>query len=141
MTPRWRLADQGRHGDTMTTMTRTLDYGKGYGGKLGNKCWAARVTGTDNTYGLRREFLEPTKVEREHFNRPRTIIHFSYELEIDGLYELSESGERWFVFVYAGAETGAVKSAKLSDTRVKAWVAALDEGKSGKEARLASKGL
>src|SRR5690606_18622834 len=73
---------------TDMTVIRTLRYGKGYSGRLGNRCWAARITGTDNTYGLAREFLEPVSVEREHFNRPRTIVHFSYELEVDGLYEL-----------------------------------------------------
>src|SRR5690606_1425031 len=85
---------------TDMTVIRTLRYGKGYSGRLGNRCWAARITGTDNTYGLAREFLEPVSVEREHFNRPRTIVHFSYELEVDGLYELSEEGERWFVGVW-----------------------------------------
>ena len=41
---------------------------------------------------------------------------------------------------YAG-KAGEVKTAKLSDARIKAWVAALDAGQSGREARLASKGL
>lgn len=125
----------------MTTMTRTLRYGKGYSGKLGNKCWIAEITGSDNSYGLARTFIDPVKVEREHFNRPRTIIEFAYELAVDGLYELSAEGDRWFVGVFADAKTGEIKSMKLSDARVKAWVAALDEGKSNHEARIASKGL
>lgn len=124
----------------MTTMTRTLRYGNGYAGKAGNKCWAARITGTDPNYGLQREFLEPAKVEREHFNRARTMIDFSYELEVDGLYELSEDGERWIVMCYA-AKDGEIKTSKISDARLKAWVAALDDGKTEREARLASKGL
>lgn len=124
-----------------TTMIRTLRYGKGYRGKLGNKCWAAEITGSDNTYGLKRTFLEPVKVEREHHNRPRTMVHFSYELEVDGLYELSAEGDRWFVGVWPHKDTGEVVAGRLSDERVKAWVAALDEGKSNREARLASKGL
>lgn len=126
--------------DTMTTMTRTLRYGKGYSGKLGNKCWIAEITGSDNSYGLARTFLDPVKVEREHFNRPRTIIEFSYELAVDGLYELSAEGDRWFAMCYATAE-GEIKTCKVSDARVKAWVAALDDGKTNREARLASKGL
>lgn len=125
----------------MTTMTRTLRYGKGYSGKLGNKCWIAEITGSDNTYGLKRTFLEPTRVEREHFNRPRTIINFSYELAADGLYELSAEGERWIEMCYVDKTTGETKTSKVSDARVKAWVAALDEGKTNREARLASKGL
>lgn len=125
----------------MTTMTLTLRYGKGYSGKLSNKCWAARITGSDKTYGLAREFLEPVEVKREHFNRARTIIEFSYELEVDCLYELSEGGERWFVGCWTHKDTGEVVTGRVSDARVKAWVAALDEGKTNREARLASKGL
>jgi len=123
------------------TTTRTLRYGKGYTGRLGNRCWAARITGTDNTYGLAREFLEPTSVEREHFNRSRTIVHFSYELELDGLYELSEGGERWFVGIWPHKDTGKPVCGRISDERAYAWARALDEGKSDREARKASKGL
>ena len=123
----------------MTTI-RTLRYGKGYSGRRANKCWAARITGSDRAYGLAREFLEPVKVEREHFNRPRTVIKFSYELEVDCLYELSEEGDRWFVGCWKN-KTGEVVTGRVSDARLKAWVAALDEGKTNREARLASKGL
>lgn len=125
----------------MTKMTLTLRYGKGYRGQMGNKCWAARITGSDKTYGLAREFLEPVEVEREHFHRPRTIIEFSYELEVDCLYELSEDGDRWFAGCWTRKSTGEVVIGPVSDARVKAWVAALDQGKTNREARLASKGL
>jgi hypothetical protein len=124
----------------MTTMTLTLRYGKGYLGALGNRCWVAEITGSDKTYGLQRTFLKPTSVEREHFHRPRTIINFSYELVVDRLYEISAEGDRWFEMCYPTAE-GEIKTARVSDDRVKAWVAALDAGKTNREARLASKGL
>lgn len=125
----------------MTTMIRTLRYGMGYSGKMGNKCWVARITGTDNTYGLSREFIDPIKVEREHFGRARTMIDFSYELEMDGLYELSAEGERWFAMCFRSQQSGELKTARVSDARVKAWAAALDAGKTDSAARLASKGL
>jgi hypothetical protein len=131
----------GGHGTRLRTMTRTLRYGKGYTGKSGNKCWVARITGTDKTYGLQRDFLEPTEIKREHFNRARTMIDFSYELTVDGLYELSEDGERWFEMCFAAKDGGEIKTSKISDARLKAWVVALDEGKTDREARLASKGL
>lgn len=124
----------------MTTKTRTLRYGKGYTGKTGNRPYVARILGADNHYGLSREFLEPVKVEREHFNRARTMIDMTYELEADGLYELSEEGERWIVMCYATVE-GEIKTGRVSDARLKAWVAALDDGHTDREARLASKGL
>lgn len=126
---------------TQQTMMRTLSWGKGYTGKSGSKCWIARITGSDKVYGLQRSFLEPVNVEREHFNRPRTMIHFSYELVVDGLYELSADGERWFVGVWPRKDTGEIVSGRLSDARAKAWAVALDEGKSNREARLTSRGL
>ena len=73
--------------------TRTLRYGKGYSGNSGNRCWIAAIHGTDKQYGLNRTFLDPDKVDREHFNRPRTMVDFTWELDA-GLYEASESGER-----------------------------------------------
>src|SRR5690606_5219229 len=136
-----RCDGSGRREDRTMTVIRTLRYGKGYSGRLGIRCWAARITGTDNRFGLKRTFLEPTSVEREHFNRPRTIIHFSYELEVDGLYELCEEGERWFVGVWPHKDTGEPVCGRISDERAYAWARALDEGKSDREARRASKGL
>jgi hypothetical protein len=121
-------------------MKRTLRYGAGYKGKLGNKCWIARITGTDAEYGLSREFLEPTSVERQHFNRIRTIIEFTYDLETDGLYELCEEGERWFEMCYLSATTGEQKTRTVSDVRVTAWVEALNAGETDRDARLSSKG-
>lgn len=123
-----------------TTMTRTLRYGKGYAGKRGTRPYIARILGTDTQYGLRREFLEPVAVEREHFNRARTMVDMTYELEIDGLYELSAEGDRWIVMCYS-THDGAIKTATISHARLHAWVAALDDGKTAREARLASKGL
>lgn len=122
----------------MTTMTKTLRYGKGYAGALSNKCWVAEITGSSSTYGLQRVFLEPTKVEREHFNRPRTLIYFSYELAANRLYELSAEGDRWFAATWQ-EESGEVVSGYVSDERAKVWAAALDEGKTNIEARQASK--
>lgn len=124
----------------MTTMIRTLRYGKGYSGKLANKCWVARIGGSSKEFGLTREFLEPVKVERASFTNPRTIVIFSFELEQDQLYELRAEGERWIVMCYEAVD-GSLKTAKLSDARIKAWVAALDGGMTGGEARVASKGL
>lgn len=119
--------------------TVTLTYGKGYAGKMGNKCWIARIGGTDKQYGLRREFIEPDKVEREHFNRPRTTITMTWDLPV-GLYELSQHGERWFRLI-APSKTDGIGSFVVSDARIKAYVAALDDGQDDDAARKASKGL
>lgn len=118
--------------------TKTLTYGKGYTGKAGNKCWIAKITGTDKQYGLSRSFIEPDSVEREHFNRPRTMITFTYELE-HGLYECSSHGDRWFWIVCEGQGDGAVAAFKPSDERVKAMAELMDHGMDFNAARRATK--
>lgn len=115
---------------------RTLKYGKGYTGKLSNKCWVARIAGTDKKYGLAREFIEPDSVEREHFNRPRTIINFSWSLDV-GLYEYSEQGDRYFFVV--NVKDGEYKAFRPSDERVKAMAMLMDGGMSAEDARKATR--
>lgn len=125
--------------DTQTTMLRTLRYGQGYAGKRGCRPYCAKITGTDMRYGLTREFAESVSAVREHYNRSRTMIDITYELYLDGLYELSEEGERWIVMCYPDKTTGAPRVAKVSDERLRRWLAALDAGMSDRDARIASK--
>jgi hypothetical protein len=102
-------------------MEKTLVYGKGYMGKLGNRVWVAQITGTHPKFKLEREFLEATSVKRHHFNRPRTLVDITYDLS-DGLYEMSESGERSFVLVLNDEEH------KISPDDAVAIAQQLDEG-------------
>lgn len=118
--------------------TRTLRYGKGYTGKMSIKCWIATITGSDNTYALARSFLEPAKVEREHFNRARTMIDFSYTLDV-GLYEQSEGGEREFFAVWLRASDSKYCWTRIDDARLKAMIALMDGGMSADDARRATK--
>ncbi|MCC6475135.1 MAG: hypothetical protein IT514_15485 [Burkholderiales bacterium] len=115
---------------------RTLRYGKGYSGKLGNKCWIAAIHGTSNQYGLQRAFIEPDKIEREHFNRPRTMIDCTWSLDV-GLYEASEGGERWFFVV--NIKDGEHKAFRPDEERVKAMAKLMDDGMSAEEARKATR--
>lgn len=116
--------------------TRTLRHGKGYSGKMGNKCWIAAIEGSDNTYGLSRSFLDADSVEREHFSRPRTMINFSYSLDV-GLYEQSEGGDREFFVVWI--KNGEHVRTRVDSDRVKAMVALMDGGMSADDARRATK--
>lgn len=118
-------------------ITKTLEYGKGYSGRLGNKCWLAAITGMSENYGLEREFLDPVKVEREHFNRPRTIIHFTFALDV-GLYEYSECGERHFLVVWVN-KLGEHKKFAPPEDRVRKMVDLMDAGMTADEARKATK--
>jgi hypothetical protein len=110
-----------------------LSWGRGYSGKMGNKCWVAKIKGIDEEYKFDRTFLDADRVEKEHFGRQRTIINFYYNLE-DGLYEQSEKGEKILFIVWDNEkwkdieEERAMKIAKL-----------LDEGKGFEESRLATK--
>jgi len=128
----------------MATLTKKLRWGKGYSGKLGNKAWIARITGvevdvlsTGKVMPLTREFVDATRVEREHFNRARTVIEFTYDLE-PGLYEQSAEGERSLFIVFANAE-GAIKWSTVSAARARAIAERLDEGESFEAAIIATK--
>jgi hypothetical protein len=124
----------------MITYTKTLRYGKGYTGKSGNKCWIARINGTDRWYGLSRDFLEPAKIEREHFNRPRTMIDMTWELE-PGLYEASQDGDRWFLLVVPKND-GSITAFQPTEERMKKILALMDDGidfNSARKATLAPK--
>lgn len=120
-------------------MAITLEYGKGYAGKMGSKCWVAEISGSDRTgpFGLARTFLDPGKVEKEHFNRARTMVKFTYRLPI-GLYEASEGGERYFFVVWASAD-GTFGWTRIREDRVKAMIALMDGGMSANDARRATR--
>lgn len=120
-----------------TTYTKTLRYGKGYSGKSGHRCWIARITGTDTQYELSREFLEPAKVEREHFNSARTMIDFTWELE-SGIYEASENGERWFIMVRPNKD-GTMSAVQPTEERMRAILHFMDEGMEFEAARKATR--
>jgi len=122
---------------TDATISRTLRWGKGYTGRLGKRCWVARITGTDPEYGLSREFVEPSKVEREHFTRARTIINFTYDLSV-GLYELCAESERWYLIVWR-AKDGSLKAFRPDDKRVAAIAALMRDGTEFDAARRATK--
>ena len=116
--------------------SKTLRYGKGYAGMWGHKCWIAAITGTDKQYGLQRAFIEPESVEREHFNRARTMIDFEWELDV-GLYEASEAGERWFFFVQRKKD-GEYIGFRPTEARVKAMAELMDHGMPAEDARKAT---
>ena len=110
----------------------TLRYGKGYSGRMGNRCWIAAITGTSTQYGLARHFIDPDSVEREHFNRTRTMIDFTFRIPA-GLYERSEGGEREFFMVWEKA--GKLVWRRIDEARVRAIVTRMDNGEDFATAR------
>ncbi len=121
---------------TISTISRALQWGKGYAGKLGKRCWVARISGTDPQYGLARDFLAAETVEREHFTRARTIINFTYALPV-GLYEMCAKSERWYLIVWE--QDGALKAFRPDDERVAAIAALMHDGIEFDAARRATK--
>lgn len=117
-------------------MEQILDYGRGYSGKMGNKCWVARIDGTDETYELDRDFLDPESVEKDHFNRYRTMVHFHYNLPV-GIYEESEGGSRDFFIVWV--KNGEEVRTIIDKERVLAILSLIDEGMEFETARLKTK--
>lgn len=120
--------------------TETLSYGVGgYRGAAANKCWIAAILGSDEKFGMRREFIEAVKIEREHYNRPRTMITHTYELPV-GLYESSSHGEREIFLVYPRS-SGEFAACIPSDARINAMLLLMDGGMSVDDARKQTKGM
>jgi hypothetical protein len=117
--------------------TITLRYGKGYAGKLGNKAWIAKITGTDSQYGLARVFLDSDRAERERFNRAKTIVDLSWDLT-EGVYESSESGERKFFIIYNSID-GQIEYFEINESRALSIAQMLDGGMDFSAARIKSK--
>ncbi len=117
-------------------VTVTLRYGKGYSGKLGHRPYIARVTGESKQYGLERTFIEASKVEREHFNRPRTMVTLSYDLE-PGLYEFSTEGDRYYRMVAPSNKVDTLFN--VSEERAKNMIRLMSQGQSFTQARLATR--
>jgi hypothetical protein len=65
------------------------------------------------------------------------MVRCTWHLEA-GLYELSETGDRWIVMVRPN-KAGALKTVKPSDERVRAILALLDAGHTFEAARLATR--
>lgn len=105
----------------------TLTQGIGYSGAQGERAYVARIGGSDQRYGLAREFVEPARVERDHFGRPRYIRTYHYELT-PGLYELSSRGERWYRIVAAKRESPDLGCWSVTQERLDAMVRLMDAG-------------
>jgi len=118
-------------------MTLTLTQGIGYAGKRGQRAYVAAITGTDPTYDLGRDFLDPSTVERDHFGRSRYTRTYTYDLA-PGVYEVSEHGERWHIAIWTapGSET---KRTTLTADRVQQIARLMDDGLTAEAARLATR--
>ena len=118
-------------------ITITQRYGIGYRGKLGERPWLARLTGTESRFGRRREFLDADRVTRDHWNRARYIRTLAYNLG-PGLYEEQSEGNRrmCMVWVRQGETTW---TSRISDERVDAMLALMDAGEEFDAARRATR--
>ena len=102
------------------------------------KYWIARIIGSDGGGGFRRKFLPPSRITHDRFTHHVIVAEFSYELETDGLYEILEGGDKCIYGFWPSSIDGMIILHPVSAERVKAWVAALDAGKSDRDARVSS---
>jgi len=113
----------------------TMEWGRGYTGKMGNRCWVRSISQSATDYSMESEFIGATKVVKEHFGRQRTMIAFTYCLA-PGLYQQEEGGERnYFV---AWDKKGETQAKDISDERAHAMIALMGSGSSVEEARRAT---
>ena len=75
----------------------------------GSRPWVARITGTDQKYGLAREFVNGTK-DYSQANKPRTRGVYTIYTLADGIYEVNSpeawgKTKRFFVRIAAGERT------------------------------------
>lgn len=108
------------------TYTYEVEMSKGYSGKAAayNKGWIARITGTDDTYGLERSFCKGKPNSDDPYRKAKCQWMDVYELEI-GLYEILEGGERIFARVYES--DGQLKCTKTTEERAKRIAELLDD--------------
>jgi hypothetical protein len=114
----------------MNTNTRTyeIEMSKGYSGKAAafEKGWIAKITGSDEKYGLKRVFLKGKPTTDAPYRKAKCQWIEAYELA-EGAYEVLEGGERTFVLVWLG-DDGAMKCGKTTAERVKLIADLLDCG-------------
>jgi hypothetical protein len=114
----------------MNTNTRTyeIEMSKGYSGKAAafEKGWIAKITGSDEKFGLKRVFLKGKPTTDAPYRKAKCQWLDAYELAA-GAYEVLEGGERTFILVWLG-DDGAMKCGKTTAERVKLIADLLDCG-------------
>ena len=119
-------------------MTRTiqLTQGIGYRGKRGLRVYVAEIGGTDETYGLAREFIDADEVTRDHFGRSRYLRTYTWHL-LPGLYEMQSEGDRFYRVIYD--KNGELKCTRIERDRATRIAELIGEGQGPNEARLATR--
>jgi hypothetical protein len=124
----------------MTKRTRTveIEMSKGYSGKIANfaKGWIAKITGTDEQYGLKRDFLKGTPTTDAPFRKSKCQWIDAYEL-VEGLYERLEGGERSFVTVFERAD-GTMACVRCDADRAMQIAEMMEDGVEFEYARVAT---
>jgi hypothetical protein len=118
----------------------TIERSQGYTGKTAKneKGYVARITGTDGTYGLHREFCDSEKsTDNARFRRSRATWTDRYLVDT-GIYEWSEGGEVGYAWVWI-AKSGDHAAVAFPADRVAAMAAHMDAGMTTDEARIATR--
>lgn len=122
------------------TLALSVEMSTGYAGKLSQKSYIARLTGTDKKYIFARDFLATDADDKNAMFRARTKGRGSWierAVVEPGLYEIQEHGERRYVIVWLDGDE--VKSTSTNVERAIRLAVLLDAGGAFDDARRASK--
>jgi len=100
----------------------------------GRRPWMGRITGTDDHYGLSREFLDGS-VERSKSGRTADV---TFSVEEPGIYQIGQAGSDTG-FVVCWIKDGEIEYADTTEERAYRYAELRDSGKLDKEARKESK--
>jgi hypothetical protein len=111
--------------------------GVNYAGKLGEKCWVARIVGTSpGRFHFDREFIDPDTRERNKYNSSRYLETLTWHLDV-GMYERACQGERAFFTVWI--KEGEHVWMNIPVERAEKIAALMSSGASAEDARLATR--
>ena len=123
----------------METITLKVTKSVGYSGKGGRKSYIARITGSDDTYILRREFVATEATDRAAMFKIRRKGKGSWTEAAAvecGLYERQDRGDRTYHIVWADNEQ--IAQQEIAGDQAVDMAVRMDEGATCEEARLAT---
>jgi len=124
---------------TTATVEWRVEKSKGYSrmGHMARKSYVAQVLGTDEQYGLAREFREADEIDwgdSKLFKRNKGIWHEIHRVG-HGLYEVCLHGDREYRIVYSRKSDGTTAWSKIDESRAKAIAKLMDDGLDYDDAR------
>lgn len=101
-----RAEEVGKRAPEIEPTKVTVQHAKGYSGKLGNRSYFAKINGTDEKYGLDREFQEPDEVDwgdSQLFKKSKGTWNHIHNVNGEGgVFEHNQHGDRDYRVYFPG---------------------------------------